>query len=134
MDTREECTNQDATPRLKMQSETIKQMVLDVLDDYKALNIVAIDVRKVTSIADTMIICSGTSKRHIKTLAEQVVKRAKSLQIEILGVEGEEASEWILVDLADVIVHIMQPATREFYSLEKLWSTSEEFREKLGSR
>lgn len=115
-----------------MQSEQIKQMVLAVLDDYKAINVVDLDVREQTSITDTMIICSGTSKRHLKTLAEQVVIKAKSQGLEPLGVEGEDAAEWILVDLGDVVVHIMQPPVREFYSLEKLWSTTEQVREKHG--
>lgn len=115
-----------------MQSEQLKQMVLAVLDDYKALDVVDIDVRTLTSITDTMIICSGTSKRHLKTLAEQIVKHAKDKGVEPLGVEGEDTAEWILVDLADVVVHIMQPPVREFYSLEKLWTTTEEIREKHG--
>ncbi len=115
-----------------MSPEQLKQMVLAVLDDYKALNVVEIDVRKLTSITDTMIICSGTSTRHLKTIAEQVVKRAKENGVMPLGVEGEDSAEWILVDLSDVIVHIMQPAIREFYSLEKLWTTAEEVREKHG--
>lgn len=115
-----------------MEPEQLKQLVLSVLDDYKALNVVEIDVRKLTSIADTMIICSGTSTRHLKTLAEQVVKRAKENSVVPLGVEGEDSAEWILVDLSDVIVHIMQPSAREFYSLEKLWTAVEEVREKHG--
>lgn len=113
-----------------MQSEQLKQLVLAVLDDYKALDVVDIDVRKLTSITDTMVICSGTSKRHLKTLAEQLVNRAKENSVEALGVEGTEDAEWILVDLADVVIHIMQPPIREFYSLEKLWTTAEEVREK----
>lgn len=116
-----------------MQSEQIKQLVLAVLDDFKALNVVDIDVRELTSITDTMVICSGTSKRHLKTLAEEVVRRAKENGITPLGVEGEDTAEWILVDLADVVVHIMQPPAREFYSLEKLWTAAEEVREKHGN-
>jgi ribosome-associated protein len=116
-----------------MQSEQIKQMVLKVLDDYKALNVVAIDVRELTSITDTMVICSGTSTRHLKSVAEQLVKEAKANGVEPLGVEGQDSAEWILVDLADVVVHIMQPPIREFYSLEKLWTTTEEVREKHGN-
>ncbi len=115
-----------------MSPEQLEQLVLSVLDDYKALNVVVIDVRKLTTITDTMIICSGTSTRHLKTLAEQIVKRAKEKGEVPLGVEGEDSAEWILVDLSDVIVHIMQPAVREFYSLEKLWTTAEEVREKHG--
>ncbi|MBX9587460.1 MAG: ribosome silencing factor [Gammaproteobacteria bacterium] len=115
-----------------MEPEQLKQLVLSVLDDYKALNVVEIDVRKLTSIADTMIICSGTSTRHLKTMSEQVVKRAKENGVIPLGVEGEDSAEWILVDLSDVIVHIMQPSAREFYSLEKLWTAVEEVREKHG--
>ncbi len=115
-----------------MEPEQLKQLVLSVLDDYKALNVVEIDVRKLTSITDTMIICSGTSTRHLKTISEQVVKRAKENGVVPLGVEGEDSAEWILVDLSDVIVHIMQPSAREFYSLEKLWTAAEEVREKHG--
>ncbi|MDQ2994928.1 MAG: ribosome silencing factor [Pseudomonadota bacterium] len=112
-----------------MQQDKVLKFVLDTLDDYKAVDVVNIDVRELTQICDNMVICSGTSTRHVKTIAEQLVKHSKEADIDPLGVEGLEDGEWVLVDLADVIVHVMLPATREFYSLEKLWMTAEEARE-----
>lgn len=112
-----------------MKEDQLVKFVLDTLDDYKAIDVVNIDVKKLTQICDYMVICSGTSKRHVKTMAEQLVKHSKEAGRDPLGIEGLEESEWVLVDLADVIVHIMLPAVREFYSLEKLWTTAAEVRE-----
>jgi len=103
----------------------IKKLVLDTLDSLKAVNVVALDVRDMTSITDYMIICSATSNRHAKAMAEEVITKAKANGHRPLGVEGEREAEWILIDLIDVVVHIMQPAVREFYNLEKLWGTPE---------
>lgn len=113
-----------------MDSLAIQDLVIHTLEDYKALDITTLDVRELTDITDAMIICSGTSKRHLQTLSEQLVLNAKKNGLTPTGIEGTEQGEWILVDLVDVVVHIMLPETREFYSLEKLWSTAARLREK----
>jgi ribosome-associated protein len=95
---------------------------LKAMEDMKAVDIRVIDVRGQTSITDIMIIASGTSTRHIKAIADNVELEAKKIGVQALGVEGEKGSEWILIDLADVVVHVMMPEVREFYALEKLWS------------
>ncbi|MDJ0653269.1 MAG: ribosome silencing factor [Xanthomonadales bacterium] len=101
--------------------EQVAKMVQDALDDAKAISIETIDVRGKTTITDFMVVASGNSTRHVKTLAESVVLNSKRAGVEVLGVEGESEAEWILVDLADVLVHLMLPRTRDFYSLESLW-------------
>lgn len=95
---------------------------LDALADLKANDVQTIDVSSLTSLADVMIIASGTSTRHVKALADNVVVKAKEAGIRPLGVEGERDAEWVLIDLAGVIVHVMLPATRAFYDLERLWN------------
>jgi ribosome-associated protein len=104
-----------------MTTEQLLQLVLFALDDGKGRDIKIIDVRGKTSIADFMVIASGTSERHVKSLAGHVVEEAKKNEAPPIGVEGENVGEWVLVDLGDVIVHVMKPQTREFYQLEKLW-------------
>ena len=96
-------------------------IVLDALDELKAKNVTQLDVRELTSIADNMVIASGTSTRHVKALADNVVEKAKENGFRPVGMEGAESAEWILVDLGDVIVHVMQQATREYLDLERLW-------------
>ena len=103
--------------------DEIKELVVNALEDLKAVNLVVVDVRGKTSIADYMVIASGTSDRHVKSLANNVIVEAKKAGVNPLGMEGEKAGEWVLVDLADVIVHIMLQPTRDFYQLEKLWET-----------
>lgn len=108
-----------------MQIEELVQLVVDALEELKAKDIVKIDVREHTSVTDYMIIASGASNRQVKALADNVVEKAKDAGRQPMGVEGKESGEWVLVDLADVVVHIMQPATREFYDLERLWQSAE---------
>ena len=105
-----------------MNSEQLSTLVIDALDDIKAQDIIKLDVRKMTSVTDYMIVASGTSNRHVKALAENVVENAKKAGHRPIGVEGEEGGEWVLVDLQDALVHVMLPKVREFYNLEKLWS------------
>jgi len=113
-----------------MQTDELKQTALQALEDLKGLDIVDYDVREMTSVTDFMIIASGTSDRHVKSLADAVVMACKKAGVPPLGVEGEREGEWVLVDLGDVVVHVMQPRTREFYALEKLWTVTEEKRGK----
>ena len=100
---------------------SLRKTVIAALEDLKAKDIREIDVRGKTSIADLLVIASGTSARHVKSIADEVVKFAKQAGVMPLGVEGEQEAEWVLVDLGDVIVHVMLPRIREFYGLEKLW-------------
>ena len=104
--------------------QTLKDIVIDALDDMKAKDIVTLDVKPLTSVADLMIVASGTSNRHVKAIADNVREKVKHNGIQPLGIEGEDVAEWVLVDLGDIIVHIMLPDTRRFYDLEKLWSMS----------
>ena len=103
-------------------SDRLLEIVLTALDDMKGVDVRVIDVRELTSITDRMVIVSGTSTRHVKALAENVALQAKQHGYQPLGIEGENTAEWVLVDLADVVVHIMMPEIRDFYALEKLWS------------
>lgn len=95
--------------------------VIAALEDMKAVNVKVLDVRDVTDVADCMIIASGTSDRHVRSIADRVVERAKAAGMRPFGVEGARDGEWVLVDLNDVIVHVMLPRVREFYGLEQLW-------------
>jgi ribosome-associated protein len=103
-------------------SDQLLKIVMTALEDMKGVDIRVIDVRDLTSITDRMVIVSGTSTRHVKALAENVVLESKKNGYKPLGVEGENVAEWVLVDLADVVVHVMMPEIRDFYALEKLWS------------
>ena len=109
--------------------EVLRTQVLSALDELKARDVCEIDVRGKTSIADTLIIASGTSTRHVKSLADEVVKFVKKAGMMPLGVEGEREAEWVLVDLGDIIVHVMLPRIREFYGLERLWTVGDEMPE-----
>jgi ribosome-associated protein len=108
------------------EAQTLKDIVIDALEDMKAKDITILDVKPLTSVADLMVVASGTSNRHVKAIADNVRERVKHNGLQPLGIEGEEAAEWVLVDLGDIIVHIMLPDTRRFYDLEKLWSMSPE--------
>ena len=96
------------------------------VEELKAKDVVEVDVRGKSSVADFLVIASGTSTRHVKSIADEVVKFAKKLDVMPLGVEGEREAEWVLVDLGDVIVHIMLPRVREFYALERLWTVGDQ--------
>ena len=108
------------------------QAVVDALEDIKATNIKVIDTSKLSSLFDRMIIASATSRRQTKALADNVVIKLKERGEEVLGREGEDSGEWILVDLNEVLVHIMQPAIRDYYNLEELWSKAQAARPKLA--
>ena len=112
-----------------MKPEELRDLAINALDDLKGLDIVTMDVRTLTSITDYMIICTGRSTRHVKALAESVASKAKDQQAQFIRTEGERESEWILVDLGDVVVHVMLPNTRSFYSLEDLWEPVKELRD-----
>ena len=104
-----------------MDSEPLKELVVEALDDLKAVNTVTLDVTDLTDVMDYMVVASGTSNRHVKSLADNVCMEAKKQGMRPLGVEGQDAGEWVLVDFGDVVVHVMLPATRDFYDLERLW-------------
>ena len=100
----------------------LKSIILDTLDSNKALDIISIDLENKSSIADYMIIASGTSSRHIQALSEQVLEKFKTNGVKNSKIEGRESSDWKLVDGIDLIVHIFNPEKRKFYELEKIWS------------
>ncbi len=99
----------------------LQAVVVAALEDMKALEIKVLDVRGLTDIADTMVIASGTSDRHVRSVAQRVVERTKQAGYRPHGVEGQQDSDWVLIDLSEMIVHVMLPRVREFYGLEKLW-------------
>jgi ribosome-associated protein len=98
------------------------RLILNALDEAKAKDIRQLDVRKLTDITDFMVIASGTSHRHVHAMAEQVREAARQQRLRLIGIEGEAENDWILMDYADVVVHLMMPNAREFYSLERLWN------------
>ncbi len=110
-------------------TDTLRRSVIDALEELKAKDVIEIDVQGKTSIADLLVIASGTSARHVKSIADEVVQFAKKAGVVPLGVEGESEAEWVLVDLGDVIVHVMLPRIREFYGLERLWTVGDAPRE-----
>jgi ribosome-associated protein len=100
---------------------SLKTTVIDALADMKALDVRFLDVRGLTDIADFMVIASGTSDRHVRSVAQRVVEKAKEAGFRPHGVEGQQDADWVLIDLNEMIVHVMLPRVREFYGLEKLW-------------
>jgi ribosome-associated protein len=106
-----------------MKTDVLTDLVVDALDDLKAQDVRVLDVRDKTSITDVMVFATGTSNRHVKSLADNVMEKAKEAGVPPVGTEGVEQGEWALIDLGDVVVHIMQASVRAFYQLEKLWET-----------
>ena len=100
---------------------SLKTVVTDALADMKALEVKVLDVRGLTDVADFMVIASGTSDRHVRSVAQRVVERTKEAGFRPHGVEGQQDGDWVLIDLSEMIVHVMLPRVREFYGLEKLW-------------
>ncbi|MEI6896072.1 MAG: ribosome silencing factor [Psychromonas sp.] len=107
-----------------MLDQELKAFVVTQIEDMKAKDIIIIDVAGTSDVTDTMIICTGNSKRHVRSIAEQTALHAKRAGEPPIGVEGLEGSEWVLVDLGNVVLHVMQDETRQFYDLEKLWGHS----------
>ncbi|ADP11924.1 MULTISPECIES: ribosome silencing factor [Erwinia] len=105
-----------------MQGQALQDFVVDKIDDLKGQNIVTLDVRGKSSITDCMVICTGTSTRHVVSIAEHVVQEARLAGLRPFGVDGRAAADWVVVDLGEVIVHVMQEESRQLYELEKLWS------------
>ena len=117
-----------------MTPETMKKAAVAALEDIKASDIVVLNVGKLTSMADYMIVASGESSRQVKALARNVADKLREAGAEIVGVEGEENGEWVLVDLGHVIVHVMHPAVREHYNLEELWTAPKTVRKKAATK
>ena len=111
-----------------MQTEQLVELTIAALEDLKAQDITVIDVREKTSITDVMVIATGASSRQVKSLADNVLEKVKEQGVRPIGSEGQEGGEWVLIDLANVVVHVMQPATRQFYDLERLWQGAEQSR------
>ena len=120
------------TAREELTTEQLQQLVVTSLEDFKALDILVIDVSDKSPLTERMVIASGNSTRHVKSMSEELVVKAKQADNPQLGVEGAREGEWVLVDLNDVIVHIMLPQTRAFYNLEKLWEASADHRSGLS--
>jgi ribosome-associated protein len=107
--------------RVPRRNSTLEKLVLAALDDMKAVNVKLLDVRGLTDITDAMIVASGNSDRHVRAIADRVLEKAREAGRRPLGVEGTRDNEWVLVDLQDVLVHVMLPRVREFYAIEQLW-------------
>lgn len=108
-----------------MQIDEMIKLVQGALEELKAKDVLCIDVHELTSVTDYMVIASGTSSRHVTSLSDNVVEKTKAAGCQPLGIEGKDSGEWVLVDLGDIVVHVMQPATRQFYDLERLWQSAE---------
>jgi ribosome-associated protein len=108
-------------PKSSKKERPLATLVTTALDDLKGQQITVLDVRHLTSVTDTMVVASGRSDRHVRALADTVVETCAQAGVRPIGVEGQKSGEWVLVDLGDVVVHVMLPRVREFYNLEKLW-------------
>lgn len=114
--------------KAKMQSEELVKLAIAALEEIKAQDITTIDVRGKTSITDFMLIASGTSSRHVKSLVDNVLEKVKEQGVRPIGTEGMDTGEWALLDLGDIVVHVMLPTARQFYDLERLWQGAEQSR------
>ena len=110
-----------ARSKPKKERPTVTQVVSAALDELKALGVTHLDVRHLTTVTDAMVIASGRSDRHVRAIAGAIVEQSKKAGYRPIGVEGQQSGEWVLVDLGDLVVHVMLPRVREFYNLEKLW-------------
>jgi ribosome-associated protein len=108
-----------------MNAEQLLAVATTALDDLKGVDVTVLDVRGKTSVTDFMVIATGNSNRHVKSLANEVVEKSKEAGMRPLGTEGEDSGDWVLVDLGDVVVHVMTTTTRDFYNIEKLWSVEQ---------
>ncbi len=117
----------------KMLSADLVKLAIAALEDIKAQDITTIDVRDKTSITDYMVIASGTSSRHVKSLVDNVLEKVKEHGVRPLGSEGLDSGEWALLDLGDIVVHVMLPTARQFYDLERLWQGAEQSRAQFSS-
>ncbi|MDX2320599.1 MAG: ribosome silencing factor [Moritella sp.] len=106
-----------------MQISELQAFVLDKIEDMKARDIQVVDVKGKSPVTDLMIVCTGTSKTHVKSISNHLYLEAKRHEVYVMGIEGMEDSEWVLVDMGDVVVHIMQQQTRDLYQLEQLWQS-----------
>jgi ribosome-associated protein len=127
--TKRKATGKTAKPAPQRIGAGVVKLVEGALDEMKAVNVKVLNVHQLTDITDTMIIASGNSDRHVRSIADRVVEHAKKAGFRPMGIEGERDGEWVLVDLQDVIVHIMLPRVREFYRLESLWDVGAARRE-----
>ncbi len=109
-----------------MQTEQLLKLVHTALEDMKAKEIVELNVKGKSTVTDHMVIASGTSKRHVASIGEEVIVKVKEAGLMPLGSEGQGVSDWILVDLGDVVVHVMMPDARDFYDLERLWGVDQD--------
>lgn len=117
-------TKKSTSRKSGQSSAELQNLVRDALEDMKAIDIVVLDVRHLTAITDAMFVASGRSDRHVRAIADALVQKCATADVKPLGVEGMEGGEWVLIDLSDVIVHVMVQRTREFYDIEKLWDIS----------
>ena len=117
----------------ELTTDQLQQLVVSSLDDFKAIDITVIDVSGKSPLTERLVVASGNSTRHVKSMADNLIVKAKAAGNPPLGVEGAREGEWVLVDLNDVIVHLMLPQTRAFYNLEKLWEASADHRSGVSS-
>ena len=116
----------------KVKDFPLDKRVLQILEEIKAVDPVLMDVGGISGFADAMIVATGTSTRHIRSMHDALVSSVKEMEISLLGVEGKESNDWVLIDLGDLIVHLMRKETREFYDLEKFWSNQKLSNNGLG--